>query len=196
MKYNTCKDFVSMLKSGDKLDFKLGETTTGSFSVADLPSNDAVLLLIVQRHDAHSTAVAFESHVFANLPNAQVAVIDAFKGTRKGMPRIKDAKANKKASRAEDLRYDSVVAISPGLYDVVLTGANNTEDVRSSLVALDHESYVVLRTGTDDKSGMYAENLVVFPASDAKALPSAAYSTAMPGFALLVAVLAVASVGA
>lgn len=189
MPYKACKDFVAPLKSGDKLDFKIGDNTAGSFSVSELPSNDAVLLLVVQRHDSVSTAVSFESHVFANMPNAQVAVIDAYKGTKKDMPRIMDAKAAKgKASRSEDLRYDSVVAVSPGLYDVTL--AENKES-RSSLVALDHESYVVLRIGNEDKRGAsFPEEIVVFPQSDAHALPSAAVMTLAPMSTLCLALFA------
>merc|ERR1719408_1236796 len=83
MAYKTCREFSPQLKAGDKLEFKIGDTTTGTFSVADLPNNDAVLLLAIHRHDTLSTAVSFESHVFANLLNAQVAVIDTYKGSAK-----------------------------------------------------------------------------------------------------------------
>merc|ERR550537_1426958 len=76
MPYKTCKDFKTQLKAGDKLEFKVGDANAGTFSVSGLPNNDAVLLLSIYRHDTLSTAVSFESHVFANLLNAQVAVID------------------------------------------------------------------------------------------------------------------------
>merc|ERR1712187_51370 len=76
MSYKSCRDFTAPLKSGDKLEFMVGDASAGTFSVSDLPSNDAVLLLVIHRHDTLSTAVSFESHVFANLLNAQVAVID------------------------------------------------------------------------------------------------------------------------
>lgn len=186
--YKGCKDFVSPLKSGDKLDFKIADSSAGSFSVAELPNNDAVLLLVVQRHDSVSTAVSFESHVFANLPNAQVAVIDTYKGTKKDMPRIMDAKTGKNGSRTEDLRYDSVVAVSPGLYEVTLA---DEKTARSPLVALDHESYVVLRIGNEDKRGhSFPEELVVFPQSDAHALPSAAVMTLAPTSTLFLAFIA------
>merc|ERR1719458_1840293 len=92
MPYKACKDFVSPLKSGDKLEFKVGDASAGTFSVSDLPNNDAVLLLVIHRHDTLSTAVSFESHVFANLLNAQVAIIDTYKGKARASPRILDAK--------------------------------------------------------------------------------------------------------
>merc|ERR1719420_1964436 len=115
MSYKTCRDFAPQLKAGDKLEFKVGDATAGTFSVADLPSSDAVLLLVIHRHDTLSTAVAFESHVFANLLNAQVAVIDTYKGKATATPRIKEA------ARSEELRYSSVVAVNPGRYEVELS---------------------------------------------------------------------------
>merc|ERR1719217_377390 len=67
MPYKACEDFKVQLKAGDKLEFKVGDAMAGTFSVSDLPNNDAVLLLVIYRHDTLSTAVSFESHVFANL---------------------------------------------------------------------------------------------------------------------------------
>merc|ERR1719149_264560 len=112
MPYKACEDFVgSQLKAGDKLEFRVGDSTAGTFSVSDLPNNDAVMLLIIHRHDTLSTAVSFESHVFANLLNAQVAVIDTYKGSEKSSLKIKDT-SDAKSARSEDLRYDSVVAVN------------------------------------------------------------------------------------
>merc|ERR1719321_261573 len=70
MPYKTCRDFATPLKAGDKIEFRVGDANAGTFSVSDLPANDATLLLIIHRHDTLSTAVSFESHVFANLLNA------------------------------------------------------------------------------------------------------------------------------
>merc|ERR1719169_391756 len=111
MHYKTCKDFLAPLKSGDKLEFKVGDASAGTFAVSDLPNNDAVLLLVIHRHDTLSTAVSFESHVFANLLNAQVAIIDTYKGRARSTPKILDQASKAGASRSEELRYDSVVAV-------------------------------------------------------------------------------------
>lgn len=193
MAYKTCKDFSAPLKSGDKLEFKLGDASAGSFSVADLPNNDAVLLLIIHRHDQLSTAVAFESHVFSNLANAQVAIIDTYKGSAKATPRIKDAdtKAPNGQARSEELRYSSVVAVNQGKYDVELAGADGKVKANTALVALNHESYVILRTGVESKSGpAYPEELVVYPNSDPAALPhSGAPARRTPLAAFLVALV-------
>merc|ERR1719162_2649364 len=139
MSYKACRDFVAPLKVGDKLEFKVGDASAGTFSVSDLPNNDAVLLLVIHRHDTLSTAVSFESHVFANLMNAQVAIIDTFKGAAKSNFQIMDAAGKGKTSRSEELRYDSVVAINPGMYQVNLLGSDGKDKAKSQLVALNHE---------------------------------------------------------
>merc|ERR1719251_516348 len=115
MPYKSCRDFVSPLKSGDKLEFKVGDANAGSFSVSELPNNDAVLLLVIHRHDQLSTAVSFESHVFANLLNSQVAVIDTYKGSMKAKPEIRDAPSEGLTTRSEMLKFNSVVAVNPGI---------------------------------------------------------------------------------
>merc|ERR1719498_1308713 len=117
--YKQCGEFNPSLKAGDKLDFKVGDSSAGSFTVSELPNNDAVLLLVIYRHDTLSTAVSFESHVFSNLVNSQIAVLDAYRGKAKSKPRIQDV-SDAKTQRDEELRYDSVVAVNPGLYEVVL----------------------------------------------------------------------------
>jgi len=189
MHYKTCKDFVAPLISGDKLEFKVGDASAGSFSVSDLPNNDAVLLLVIYRHDTLSTAVSFESHVFAKLENAQVAIIDTYKGAAKSSVNIMDVSPKGKTSRSEDLRYDSVVAINPGLYGVHLKGSDGKDNAKSQLVALNHESYVIIRTGVEAQQGpAYPQELLVYPNSDAAALKSSASGLAKIS-AALVAVL-------
>jgi len=175
MPYKTCRDFMAPLKPGDKLEFKVGDASAGTFSVSDLPNNDAVLLLVIHRHDALSTAVSFESHVFASLLNAQIAVIDTFKGSARATPRIMDAESDHKNTRSEELRYDSVVAVNPGVYKVALNGADGETKAKSQLVALNHESYVILRVGVEAQQGTsYPQELVVYPNSDARLLHGAA----------------------
>lgn len=192
MAYKACQDFVAPLKSGDKLEFKVGEASAGTFAIADLPNNDAVLLLVIHRHDTLSTAVSFESHVFANLLNAQVVVIDTFKGKAHSKARILDANANTKGgARSEELRYDSVVAVNPGKYEVELAGDDGATMARSQLVALNRESYVVMRTGVEAQQGSsFPQELVVFPQSD----PALLHSGAAPAASLWAALVALVAV--
>jgi len=189
--YKSCIDFATPLHAGDKLSFKVGAANAGTFAISDLPNNDAVLLLVIHRHDTLSTAVAFESHVFANLLNAQVAIIDTFKGAARSMASIRDGGSKK--ARSEQLRYNSVVAVNPGIYEVVLAGADGTEEANGELVALNRESYVILRTGVDAQQGpSFPQGLVVFPHSDASLLKetkSGAFATVASFHVLLASML-------
>jgi len=186
--YKECEDFKSQMKAGDKLEFRVGDANAGTFSVSDLPNNDAVLLLVIYRHDTLSTAVSFESHVFANLLNAQIAVIDTYKGNAKSTLKIADQEQAKTA-RNEELRYDSVVAVNPGLYETVLVGSDGQQKAKSQLVALNRESYVVLRCGVEAQSGQsYPQELVVFPKSDPSMLKGMACSFKVSSLVLTVLV--------
>jgi hypothetical protein len=159
------------LKSGDHLQIAVGDVATGTFAVSDLPNHDATLVLVVYRHDGPSTAVAFESHVFAKLVNSQIAVLDAYRGEAKASPQIQDDD-EAKTSRAEELRYDSVVAVNPGQYEVVLVGSDGESSASEELVALNRESYLVVRCGAEGQDGdeSFPQSLLVFPRSDPKML--------------------------
>lgn len=180
--YKQCRDFREVLNSGDKLIFSVGDVNAGTFSIADLPSNDATLFLAIYRHDRESTAVSFVSHVFANLLNAQIAVIDTYKGkdrktNENSMVKIADVKANQ--GRSEELRYNSVVAVNPGKYEAVIED-NGKVAAKQEVVTLDRESYVILRVGVEADSGKtFPEELVVFPQSDSSLLKKGAASTSV-----------------
>jgi len=178
MTYKSCRDFAQPMKAGDKLQFRFGDAIAGTFMVSDLPENDAVLLLVIHRHDQLSTAVSFESHVFANLLNAQVAVIDTFKGKAESTTMIKDRDdAVAHSVRSEQLRWSTIVALNPGIYEVELAAEDGEVKSRSELVALNRESYVILRVGVESKKGRsYPQELVTFPKSDPDALGSGACS--------------------
>lgn len=169
MRYKSCQDFQAPRQVGDRLDFKIGDAKTGTFSVSDLPGSDATLLLVVYRHDTRTTAVAFESHVFATLGNAQVAVIDTFTGKAVMKPKIQDMEAKGKP-HFEDLSFGTVVAINPGKYKLLLEDAAGAE-TSNEMVAVDRENYVVLRVGVDAKFGpSFPQELVVFPKTEESAL--------------------------
>lgn len=185
--YKSCGEFAPALKTGDKIDFKVEEASAGTFTISDLPSSDAVLLMVIFRHDTVSTAVSFESHVFASLMSAQVAVLDTYKGSAKSDLRIQD-QGEKKTMRSELLRYDNVVAVNPGVYEVMLQSEGGDTKAKAELVAVPKESYVVMRCGVEAQVGTpYPQELMVFPLSDKRALGTA--HTAKPTvLALLMAI--------
>eukprot|EP00746_Dinoflagellata_sp_MGD_P161123 gnl/MRDRNA2_/MRDRNA2_88163_c0_seq1.p1 gnl/MRDRNA2_/MRDRNA2_88163_c0~~gnl/MRDRNA2_/MRDRNA2_88163_c0_seq1.p1 ORF type:complete len:261 (-),score=70.43 gnl/MRDRNA2_/MRDRNA2_88163_c0_seq1:41-823(-) len=162
--YKECIETPGDLKEGDKVEFKFDGAEAGTFSIGELPQNDATLLLMITRHDTQSSAVSFESHVFASLANSQVAVLDMYRGAVKSTVKIQDKK-EAKYSRSEDLRYDSVVAVNPGQYECVLVGTDGKEQSRAALVAKAKSSYVVFRSGVDGDK--YKPELVVYPKDEA-----------------------------
>jgi len=175
MEYKECHEFASPMKVGDKLRFEVDGVLAGHFAVSDLPEGDAVLVLVVFRRDTTSRAVAFESHVFANLINAQIAVLDAYRGPGGAgtTPAIRDPSGATKpgGARVEALHYDSVVAVNPGVYEVVLQGPDGRVKTTRELVALNRESYIVVRCGVEPRAGQaYPQELIVFPHSESRAL--------------------------
>jgi len=188
MAYKECKDFKVQLKAGDRLDFMVGTTSAGTFAIQELPQNDAVMMLVIHRHDTATTTAAFESHVFANLLNPQVTTIDAYKGSAKGVVKIED-KPDGKSERSEELRYNSVVAVNPGQYKVVLD-ENGQTSASAELVAVNRESYVVIRVGLEAQEGRkYPAEIIVFPQSDPSLVGSASlFNLFVPSLLLLLLV--------
>jgi len=207
--YKACDEFSPKLHVDDELDFKVGDSSVGTFTISDLPSNDAVLLMVIFRHDAVSTAVSFESHVFSrSASSAQVAVLDTYRGSLKSEIRIQDlgaetgtpapvpsALAPEPGPRSELLRVGGVVAVDPGAYEVLLkapgTGeaSNSTTQATADFVAKVSESYVVVRCGVEAKTGAtYPPELMIYPPADMGA--------AAPGAQPFTALLLVASLWA
>jgi len=168
--YKECAELDPKLSEGAKIDFKaMDSTVIGTFTVAALPQNDATLLMVVYRHDAISTAVSFESHVFADSEQAQVTVIDTYKGHEESNVKIMDKRDKKNTT--EQIRYKSVVAVTPGIYEVELADtASGAIKAFDQLVAVPHESYVIVRCGieTEQQDGQkFPQEVFVYPHSDA-----------------------------
>lgn len=201
--YKACGQYTTRLTPGDKVDFRLQGTSAGTFTVSEFPAGDAVLLMVIYRHDPLSAAVAFESHIFPTMQATQVAVIDTYKGG--AMPKLSisdlagsfaahDGAAGA-AVRSEELRFDNVVAVNPGVYKLKLLRANSStaqieaatnSTTEAELVAVPGESYVILRCGVEgaESSASYPPELVIFPHSDRSALGGASLPRLGVAFAL------------
>jgi hypothetical protein len=191
MAYKTCREFDSQLHAGDRIDFRFQDSSAGTFVVGELPKTDAVLMLVIYRHNAKSTQVAFESHVFANLLNAQIAVLDTYKGRENSTINIQDAE-DATTSRSEPLAPNSVVALNPGKYEVVLVGTDGISKSRSDLTVVNRESCVVIRCGIQPEQGRaYPQELMVYPINPpSKDARSAARSRSTLATAALLGLLA------
>jgi len=164
MVYKTCREFDQKIEAGDRIDFRFQEASAGTFVVGDLPSTDATLMLVIYRHNTKTTAVAFESHVFANLLNAQIAVLDTYRGSKsKSTIKIADVE-DATTSRSESLPLNSVVALNAGKYEVVLAGPDGSPKSHTNLTVENRQSCVVIRCGVEPEQGRaYPEELMVYP---------------------------------
>jgi len=174
MAYKSCRDFKMPLRIGDKIRFVLDDHPAGVFVVQNIPPESSVMLLVIKRHDTVSTAVAFQSHVFAKHDKPQIAIINTFQGHEQ--PSIHMAHVSLLATAVPEqprqLRPNSLESVAQGMYDVNLTKATGATLQRRELVALDGESYVILVSGFEDESGeKIPQDLVVYPHSDADKLP-------------------------
>lgn len=167
--YRSCQQFQMELRAGDRMDFHLTETYAGTFSIQQMPEAESVLLLVIYRHAADTNAVSFQSHVFGHLDNAQLAIIDTYQGPVKSKPVVTEE--NDKATRIEQLRYDAVVAVRPGFYEVALLDPDTNEAKTSDkFIAVPGETYCAIRTGVDPVDGRkYSEEIMVWPQSSSAA---------------------------
>lgn len=167
--YMGCQQLTLPLTNGVELEFRLGNSPVGEFTASEVPRQAASLLLVASRKRAGFTAVAFDSHAFANADLAQVAVIDAYRGP-KGQEQMKISRRPTDASDAskalvqqgEGLEYGSIAFLNPGAYTVQL-GSNQ----RTDLIAEKGKTYVLLRVGTDQTGPAFPEQLVLYSGTPA-----------------------------
>lgn len=189
IQYKECRRIAGPVRSKDKLDFVFGSGIQGSFEIGALPDTDATLLLVVQRRDATSPLVAFQSFAFPSRRDskeAQLAVIDTYKG-KSNLPHLRmedhvnDKETKTVSKRIEQLNFNHIYVIEEGTYDAsisdhVLTGESAdqmTQQSKKTLHLSKNQNYVVLRTGDDKHS---EQSLMIFPEVHSSALRSATVS--------------------
>lgn len=164
LEYTDCFQYTDDLRSGDKINFKVQSLQAGSFTIDNLPREDATLLLVIMRHDPESVSAKFLSHVYAALKDPQIAVLDAFQGDAD--PKIQ--LAVKGGAISEDavpksLGVGSVMAVDEGAYEVTL-GKAGKKQKKYELNTWGQEAYAIIRCGMDSPKGKnYPEELLVFP---------------------------------
>mmetsp|Transcript_18383 Transcript_18383/g.58428 ORF Transcript_18383/g.58428 Transcript_18383/m.58428 type:complete len:293 (-) Transcript_18383:198-1076(-) len=207
--YKECRDLKMPLHEGDLLDFKAGGTSVGFFRASGLPKSSSSLLLVPHRKDDTSGSLAFESHVFRELQNPQVAVVDAYRGEAGGRVRLADAreptvpqsgeiaKSNHAVAmdlirHLETLSFSSVMALNPGTYKVVLQGNEGSILSMSDLQVQGGSSkFIVLRMGSGSKSSKYPQELLVHTHGIENSAAQCAHSVAATAALLLALFVAV-----
>lgn len=174
LQYKSCRDFRFSIEVGDKIEFAVGDAVLGVFVVTELPQSGCMLLLVVQRHPSDTFTAMFESHAFADVHSAQLAVIDAYGGETISVLALK-SQGRGRASR--DLRFGSVLRLSPGRYKVELARRDEEPISTGDFEARDGETYIVFRVGAKHSPG-FPEAIVVFPSVfDERKLQSVACSS-------------------
>lgn len=164
MPYKACEDFPSVkLSQGSKIQFHLNGAELGEFMLSELPLTDSLLYLAINRRDTTSTAVSFESHVFAQLKNVQLAVIDMYRGTESSNFLLEDVLTQgAKVIRSEKLNFESVVALNQGNYEALMNDGAGALKQKLRFDAHNHENYVLMRVGIEgDKD--HPQEMVMFP---------------------------------
>ena len=165
--YKECRNLgANVLNSGDRLGFHFvgdDDLSGGMFKVGDeLPMQDTMMLLVVERTKGASHQMKFQSFAFPSSgKGAHVAVIDTFHGLHDAAAltvvdhKNKDEKKDTKKGRHENLNFNRVYELESGTYDV------SNADGKPHTVKLENgQDYVFIQTG--DEVGFPTE-LSVFP---------------------------------
>jgi hypothetical protein len=181
LQYKACKQISLDLAEGERVDFKLGGLSVGTFRVTGLPYVSANLLLIPYHRSNDTMSAAFASHMFSAADErAQVAVVDAYTGNEPGLMKVQRPQDRKWAK----LKHGSSIKVDAGSYQVVLADAHGKNIKTAKLEAADHARYVVMRVGSE--SDGHAQELVVSSATGSEgnvAAGSGSFRTSLGIFA-------------
>jgi len=156
--YKACKEIVLELADNERIDFKLGGLSVGTFHVGNLPFAPTSLLLVPYRKGNGTMAATFYSHAFSVAQeNAQLAVVDAYDGSAPGA--LKIAQSTKRRGESVQLKAGTAVTLAPGAYQVSLDDPSGKSVKMAALTATDGGKHVVMRVGGSDG---IPQELVVF----------------------------------
>jgi len=160
LQYKACKEISLELAENERIDFKLGGLSVGTFHVTGLPYTATSLLLVPYRKGNGTMAATFYSHAFSSATEqAQLAVVDAYDGSSTGVFKI--GQGHKRQTQdAAVLKAGSVVSLAPGAYQVSLEDASGKRVKTMALRADGGSKNIFMRVGSSD--GLPQE-LVAFP---------------------------------
>jgi len=168
--YKGCREMSLELEEGERLDFKAGGLSVGTFHCTGLPRTTAKLLLVPHRHSVSTLAASFASHAYSDAPgSAQLAVIDAYSGGMVGGVQIRQGRRRSGNANDEVLKPGTVVALSAGEYQVDLQDGEARALITVPVTVGAETKHVALRVGVE---GTYAQELVVFPNAKAAIIHS------------------------
>ncbi|CAK0863554.1 unnamed protein product [Prorocentrum cordatum] len=147
--YKACKEIVLELADSERIDFKLGGLSVGTFHVGNLPFAPTSLLLVPYRKGNGTMAATFYSHAFSVAQeSSQLAVVDAYDGSAPGALKIAFAKG--RAKESAQLKPGTAVNLAPGAYQVSLDDSSSKSVKTVALSATDGGKHVAMRVGGSD----------------------------------------------
>jgi len=166
--YKACKQVSLELSESERIDFRLGGLSVGTFRVTGLPYVSANLLLVPYHKSNDTMSAAFASHMFsAAEEKAQVAVVDAYSGSESGLLKVQRPKDRKWAN----MKHGSSIKMDAGSYQVVLSDKDGKNIKLAKLETAEHARYVVMRVGSE--SDGHAQELVVSSATGTEGIGAA-----------------------
>lgn len=159
--YKSCKDFDVRMRRGDRFSFTAASASEpGIFAVSAVPRDKAVMLLIAQRRSPRSGSMVFQSHVYSETDEAQVAVIDTCQDCQQDRAFLQERSSNQTLLSSELLEFGSVASVLPGRYEVSLQSVDMKEVSTKRADVQQARNYVVFRVGGGANR---TSEVVVFP---------------------------------
>jgi len=149
IQYKTCKKIALSMEEGERIDFKLGGLSVGTFRASGLPYVSASLLMIPYHKNNDTMTAAIASHMFsANDDRAQIAVLDAYAGVFNHRD-MKIVQASGRSKHSVDLKSGQLLHLTAGSYDVVLADEKGKHLKTVHLDAQAGAQYVILHVGSE-----------------------------------------------
>lgn len=156
--FQQCRYTPASVLAKDKIDFVLADAgIEGTFEVGELPQTDSVLLLVLQKRDARTPLMAFQSFAFpqnSGRGDAHVAVIDATSDNSKAHLKVADHPLDGSSPLTEELSFNRIYSLAQGQYNMAV------DTSKQDLELYGGKDYVLLRTGGSE---LGAQSLVAFP---------------------------------
>lgn len=159
LRYKQCKLLALELREGERLDFKLGGLSVGTFHATHLPFVASSLVLVPYKKGNGTMSATFASHTFGPVSSdkAQVAIIDAYAGDQQSVMKIKVSGRHSDRLGSAELKPGSAVTLAEGTYDVSLANTAEQSVQTVKLHAPGGTTQVVLRVGSDE----FAQEVIV-----------------------------------
>jgi len=147
IKYKACKKIALQLEEGERIDFKLGGLSVGTFRAGGLPYVGSSLLMIPYHASNDTMTAAIASHMFSQSDErAQVAVLDAYAYQRGRSMRVEQAGGRQ--TQSSEIKSGQLLKLKAGSYNFILLDEHGKIIKKVPLQAENYKQYAVLHVGS------------------------------------------------